>query len=547
MSVTPSTEPAAIAESSSLNTIRTRRGLAELLRVSDRGLCHLLYVIPKEDLYVNFNIPKKNGQSRAICAPIPRLKALQRRLLLLLTEAYTPSAAVYGFQTGRNIVGNANRHVRRRFVLNLDLEDFFPSINFGRVRGLLLAKPYECAEEVATVIAQICCYENALPQGAPTSPIVSNMICGRLDFQLARLARKYNCRYTRYADDITISSSAGTFPSSLATIVVVDGNEKAILSNALTKTIASNGFTINNSKTRMQRQNQRQVVTGLVTNKKTNLPREYIRNVRAMLRRWDREGLAKCQEDFHEKYFMPTSSSFKETLRGRIDFIGTVRGKDDLLYLRLLERLINLDRDLIHPQSRQAVRESLDRVGAILDDLWVVESTSDDDTDIAQSTGFFVEGFGIITCAHGILGISSIQVYRRDGTQRKQASLHKLDESLDLAILLIDDFPVRSFTVSTTESLPGDSIRIAGFPHFGPRNSGIVAEGTVIGSNTDADRNPLVIIDANILNGNSGGPVFDRQWNVVGVAARGNRTDDIGADRNFKRFIPISSLFRLGK
>ncbi len=532
---------------SPLKVIRSRAELAHLLNITDRGLCYVLYAMPEADRYVNFEIPKKNGDSRTIKAPNPRLKALQRRLLKLLEPLYSPNSAVYGFAKGRSILGNADRHVRKRFVLNIDLKDFFQSVNFGRVRGLLMARPYELAEDVATVVAQICCYENGLPQGAPTSPLISNMICGRLDFQLSRLSRKYRCRYTRYADDITISSGATEFPQNLASFAIVDGKERTVLSRSLATTITSNGFLINDAKVRLQKSNQRQVVTGLVTNKKSNLRREFVRNVRAMLFRWDTDGIAKCQEDFHWKYRNAETGSFKDTLKGRIDFIGSIRGRDDLLYLRLLNRLISLEPSLVSPGARQAVRSAIDRPGAVLDELWIIESMSNDEKRIDQSTGFYLRGFGIVTCAHGIHDPLQIEVYKRNGLDRQSASLLKLDESLDLAILEIADFPADSFPISFAEPLSGDRIRVLGFPHFGPGSSGTVVEGTVTGKNVDPDGNPLVITDANILYGNSGGPVFDREWNVIGVAARGNRTDGIGEERNFNRFIPISSLFRIGK
>src|SRR5205814_3311637 len=119
------------------------------------------------------------------------------------------------FIPARSILTNAKPHLRQKFVLNVDLKDFFPTINFGRVRGVLIAKPYCLLPHIATYIARICCRDNALPQGAPTSPIISNMICSRLDRQLLRLARQYRCVYTRYADDLTFSTSMPRFPGAL--------------------------------------------------------------------------------------------------------------------------------------------------------------------------------------------------------------------------------------------------------------------------------------------------------------------------------------------
>jgi RNA-directed DNA polymerase len=169
-------------------TLKTREDVANLLDVSDKGLRHLLYDAAfRTSLYYTFEIPKKSGGIRKITSPIARLKTLQRRLLKVLTAVYTPKNSAHGFVKARSICTNAKIHVRRRHILNIDLEDFFPSINFGRVRGIFLAEPYNCTRDVATVLAQICCYKNELPQGAPTSPIVSNMICGDSPLQLFTL------------------------------------------------------------------------------------------------------------------------------------------------------------------------------------------------------------------------------------------------------------------------------------------------------------------------------------------------------------------------
>ena len=126
----------------------------------------------------------------------------------------------HGFERERSIVTNANLHKRRRYVLNLDLEDFFPSINFGRVRGFFLKdKHFSLEAKVATIVAQIACHENALPQGSPCSPVVSNLIGHLLDSRLARFAKIYKCTYSRYADDITFSTSRKDFPPELAFVV----------------------------------------------------------------------------------------------------------------------------------------------------------------------------------------------------------------------------------------------------------------------------------------------------------------------------------------
>lgn len=184
--------------------LKTRQDVARLLQVSDYQLRYHLYICPIDKAYTTFKIPKKSGGHRLITTPQTSLKIIQHKLNQVLSSVYKVKPSVHGFAIEKSIVTNAKIHLKQRYILNLDLQDFFPSINFGRVRGLFIAKPYNCTQEVATILAQICCYNNQLPQGAPTSPIISNMICARLDSQLQKLAKKYWCIYTRYADDITL-------------------------------------------------------------------------------------------------------------------------------------------------------------------------------------------------------------------------------------------------------------------------------------------------------------------------------------------------------
>src|SRR5690606_8958560 len=128
--------------------------------------------------------------------PTESLKIIQQKLNQVLQLVYKPKLSTHGFVNNRSIVTNADAHIKKkkhRYILNVDIKDFFPSINFGRVRGMFMAPPYNQPEHVATVLAQICCSNNELPQGAPTSPIVSNMICAQMDSQLQQLAKPHRC------------------------------------------------------------------------------------------------------------------------------------------------------------------------------------------------------------------------------------------------------------------------------------------------------------------------------------------------------------------
>ena len=261
--------------------LKTRKDLADLLQVSDYQLRYHLYIYPQDKAYTQFKIPKKSGGYRIITAPQTSLKILQCKLNQVFKSIYKPKFSTHGFTIGKSILTNAQQHLKQGYILNLDIKDFFPSINFGRVRGLLMAKPYDCTQEVATVLAQICCYNNELPQGSPCSPIISNMICARLDSQLQRLSSKNRCIYTRYADDITFSTSRYKFPQSLA-YFSIESND-FVIGGGAKQIIEDNGFKINLSKVRLQSKYGHQEVTGITVNEKLNINRKYIRNIRAIL------------------------------------------------------------------------------------------------------------------------------------------------------------------------------------------------------------------------------------------------------------------------
>jgi RNA-directed DNA polymerase len=272
-----------------LKSAISRKDLAVILGYKPKTLTAIIYQTPFAQKYTTFEIDKKSGGKRTIKAPEPKLKKLQSHLSHALYQCLAEiekergaKPISFGFRKERSIAENASRHKRRRWVLNLDLEDFFPSFNFGRVRGFFLKdRAFGLQPEVATTIAQIACDGAALPQGSPCSPVISELIAQILDMRLVRLAKKYGVTYTRYADDITFSTSQKDFPTALAT---VDPNDAAIwhLSEELVSKIVTSGFTINNGKTRMQFRGSRQMVTGLVVNEKVNIRSDYYRRARAM-------------------------------------------------------------------------------------------------------------------------------------------------------------------------------------------------------------------------------------------------------------------------
>ena len=272
-----------------------------MLVFKPKALAYILYVQQPDDKYTAFQIPKRNGGHRRIKAPIKGLKVLQRRLSDLLQDCVDEiqrsngrtDRSAHGFIRKRSIITNAHQHRHRRWIFNLDLEDFFPSINFGRVRGFFLKnRDFQLHERVATVVAQIACHDNELPQGSPCSPVLSNLIAHVLDIRLVTLASTAGCIYTRYADDLTFSTNKSRYPSEIAVRAGDDGTEYHLWqpSKKLEKTIQRSGFSINARKTRLMYRSSRQDVTGLVVNEKVNVRREYRRNVRAMVHRLIKTG-----------------------------------------------------------------------------------------------------------------------------------------------------------------------------------------------------------------------------------------------------------------
>ncbi len=334
--------------------IKSFKGLANSLRINEYTLKALI----KKPDYYTFDIKKKSGDVRKITAPRPRLKSLQQKLLQILSTAYTPKPAVHGFLKNRNIVTNARAHTASSYILNIDLKDFFPSITIDRVRELFRAPPYNKSYYIANIIAQLVCYNGELPQGAPTSPIISNMICFKLDAQLQRLAKKHGCFYTRYADDITFSTKRRYFPSELAYMHQNLTGSYIELGKELLAIIENNRFSINFSKVRLQRLAMHQEVTGLTVNEFPNVNRKYIKQLHAMLHAWEKFGYVNAENEFLNKYNKTkyfnniTARPFSSVIKGKLEFLGTVRGKNNPIYLKFWYRYLALsDPNFVRPNS----------------------------------------------------------------------------------------------------------------------------------------------------------------------------------------------------
>ena len=460
------------------------------------------YANPKlrKNTYKEFKIKKKSGAERSIHAPENGLKAIQKTLSLILHCVYVPNKAAMGFVRERSIVDNAKIHVKSKYVYNLDLKDFFPSIDQARVWKCLQLKPlslvstfekdnisfenyifpmlnyneknnekhkfhyfnkyyqsglyqikmendseltikinanykfkhlidyrvfkelvrekyeqfnphligeiivyknsagYQYINELsntiynkqkyfeikqsgivdwllkdvlikniplkpniigrstlANMIAALCCTEmnverkndksgewesvkrNVLPQGAPTSPILSNIVCQKLDFLLTGVAKRFGLKYSRYADDITFSSMHNVYQP---------GSE---FIGELHRIITQQNFNIKESKTRLQKDGYRKEVTGLLVNEIPNVQKRYIKQLRMWIYLWEKYGYEKANSFFHKQYFADKgyvkgdNPNMKTVILGKLQFLKMVKGEDNKLHMKLQERFDSLN------------------------------------------------------------------------------------------------------------------------------------------------------------------------------------------------------------
>ena len=439
---------------------------------------------------------------------------------------------------------NARVHAGAKFVLNADLKDFFPTINFGRVRGLFMAKPYNLNATVATLLAQIAC-DGSLPQGAPTSPAISNMICAKMDSQLQPLAQRFNCRYTRYADDLTFSTSTKRFPRPLARFVDTPTGGQLEIGSELEKVIKDNGFTANPDKIRLQTRNTRQEVTGLTINQFPNVSRRYVNQLRAMLHAWERFGLDGAEREFHAKWDRKhrhpklPKPSFVRVVRGKLAFLRMVRGKGDRVYIKFLRQYARLA-----PNFRFTARVGAqDDLALIRRTLWVLETAVDtnDGAVIVHGTAFALAGVGLVTCSHA--NYPGTEAFRpEEPNMRFQTTLIAEDPTVDLAIITIPSNQEAELLTGDVSSVNvADPAFVYGFPNYSRGDTGLRHAGTVTGFRTRSGIR-RILVDAHIIKGNSSGPVLDGANRVIGVAVTGADNERDAPDTENHGVIPIDAL-----
>lgn len=304
--------------------------------------------------YTYFAVPKKSEGERIIHAPVSGLKHILRPLNIILNTIAEPHYKATGFVPGKSIVNNAKVHVGNHYVYNIDLKDFFHSFDRSWVKYGFMIPPFNLGkerEELAFLLASLCTHpfevegevKTVLPQGSPTSPTITNILCVKLDRRLNGLAKRFKINYSRYADDISFSSQTNVF------------NKKEFLDELHRIIEDDQKLILNPKKTRIQKSGFRQEVTGLTVNTKVNVNSRYIKQLRMWLYYWEKYGYTKADKIFKgdyaidKGYIKKGNPDFKNVLMGKLEYLKMVKGEKDATYLKLrkrFEKLINKDSDL---------------------------------------------------------------------------------------------------------------------------------------------------------------------------------------------------------
>lgn len=328
-----------LASNTSRFTKYQRSALILLASTEPRLISNLLKTEPailrniiNNPQYNHYQIAKSKGGLREIYAPSAPLKRAQKIFNYYLQGYYycIKPNEVHGFvinpyfdQKRCNIVSNAESHVNKKHLLNIDIKDFFPSIPAKRVFELFTCEYFAFPDKIAAILSLLCTYEGFLPAGSPASPVISNFICLGLDERIKAFCSDKDLNYSRYADDLSFSSNQRISEEQIA---------------SLKQIISESGFTVNERKVYLRSSASRQTVTGITVNQKPNVSRKILKNTRAMLHDMQTNGIESATQKHFNLSTQPTEQQlqiFIHRLEGYINFIGMVRGKNDRIYSKM--------------------------------------------------------------------------------------------------------------------------------------------------------------------------------------------------------------------
>ena len=546
-----------------MNTINSFNDLCVKLGYSHKQLRFILF---NKKTYTSVSVPKKDGGERVLNIPSKEIKELQRNLLEILDSNFKSHYNAHGYINNKSIVTNASRHIGNQYILNVDLENFFDRITFPRVRSMFI-NYFKINPSIATVLANICCdQDNKLPQGSPTSPIVSNIILKSLDKELTKYCNRHDIVYTRYVDDITFSRTSSLIPE-----IFNQNEDKITLHPQINSIIKKYNFAIKDSKSRYLRSGDRLEVTGLVINEKINVNRKYIKKVRAILNSLH-ENLEAGKKEFETE---TGKDNVFQSLRGMITYIGFIRSNNkeliDSVYINLAKKY----NDIIikNTLKNQLLPLNLIGVFSLYSQTITLHTTFEDykmsdELEIDQGTVFLMTGGVLVTNNHVISTLTErlSENYKSDIKLRKNIRIAlfdafynritveieniQYDKIIDVATLKVKDSEhindYREFEVSQESiKLNADNYSILGFPQYTEGNGLNVTKVQVTNKEYRKIKkdSPFYTVDKQIIEGNSGGPMINKRNKLVGIAVKGTNSSSVALNQ----IIPIGYLDELEK
>lgn len=508
-----------------VDELQTKKELADFLNLSLDKLNYFVSADSFYSLYRHRLVPKRNGGFRELLIPRSDLKRVQRIIAKQLEKHYKPLPCVHGFVRGRSIRTNADIHVGSQVIVGLDIKDFFPSISSKRVYGLLKSKKLGLSSEVAFCLSRLISTPKGLPQGAPSSPIISNMICLGMDKQLMHLSREYHYQYSRYADDLTFS-----FESSYWFYRHFYSDRKLRIPNkirvAITEFHGNKSFEINENKSFYSCNYSRQVVTGVVCNKKTNIKREQYRRLRSTLHRLsigDEEGAMGCyygksSSDLSEE----EKGTFRTSLRGSLDFYKSLLinpwSSGPLMRLGSLYNQSKVEGDSVFP------------IALHQDSILYLEGINSKDEPF-EGLGFYLPSYGLLTAWHVIsdavfddrekrnIGVKSSAKISLGifsfGKSTVQTGRHDAAILNDVPPEIIQSFP--RVSVSTDLPSKGDKVFAYQLHHSENGFRFDLLDGELLEIGSPSEEGTLCYTNCLFQHGMSGGPVFNGMGKVVGI------------------------------
>ena len=446
-------------------------------------------------------------------------------------------------------------------MLNIDLKGFFPSIHIGRVKGALQKGPYNMGEQAAEVVAQICCLDSGeLPQGGATSPIISNLICRRLDSQLMELAKEARCRYSRYADDITFSTFQRQFPQRIANII----EDEIILSEELIAIVNNNVFQLNLEKVKYIQRDLRQEVTGITVNEFPNIKRQFILSISSGLYAWENFGYNAANKNYARKLGIDDSCvNLSNVLKGRIAYVKMVKGENAPIFRKLAFEFNRLSESKIKITQVEKIKPSPLRGGYPKNQTWNVWferyreliaflEIKNDKGDIKVGTAYDIGNDLLATAGHNLeLQINTIWLGEDEVKHDWIDNDIYKSRDIDVGIIKLKAAQRQLNTWIPTQSrLPeiGEEVAAIGYPVLPQRDATLVMHLGIVESLPITQKKDRRFIQVSFQSGGglSGSPLIDKRGFVVGIMVENifQPTDENVPAKPFGQAVPIEYLYR---